>query len=158
MLRQLSPPRNFSQITLSTSAGISKPVTGISRPKATKVTAPTTGSTLLRVNASLSVSPRPTTSRITDRAAITTLTMNGHRPGPGLLKMSEPVAVGQHRAADADRDTDQRAHRLIDRTARRRALLLQFVGDLGLDLGEDVAGVLVCSGHVVHGLSPRRAG
>ena len=90
VLRQLSPPRKRNQITQSTSAGISKPISGISSPKAMKVMTPISGSALLRVNASLSVSPRPVTSRISDSVAITTLTMNGHRPGPGSRREPSP--------------------------------------------------------------------
>jgi hypothetical protein len=45
---------------------------------------PTSASTLLRVNASLSVSLRPVTSSTAESAAITTLTTNGHIPPPGF--------------------------------------------------------------------------
>ena len=73
----------------------------------------------------------------------------------GLVQGPEAVAVRERSTAETDRDPDQGADRLIGGPARCRALLLQLVGDLGLDLGQDVVrGV----GGVLHSVSPRRAG
>ena len=120
VLRQLSPPRNRSQITHSTSAGISKPVNGISRPKATKVTAPihrqqTAAGERLAVG-------QPAADHEQDRRQRGDEHADDERPqpGPGSLQRPEPVAVGQHRAGDTDRDPDQRADR-SDRRVRPRA-------------------------------------
>jgi hypothetical protein len=63
-------------------------MTGSRNASPTNVTRPTSGRTLERLNFSLSVSRRPTTSSTTDSAMITVEMMNGHRPGPG--RRSDP--------------------------------------------------------------------
>ncbi len=108
------------------------------------MTAPITASTLLRVNASASSRPPPDDEQQRrqggDQHADDERPQARARAGAD----AEAVTIGEHRAADPDDQPDERGNDLIGGTARGRALLLQFVGDLGLDLGEDVVRARAC--------------
>ena len=92
------------------------------------------------MNASLSWSVRPTTSSSTrQHDDHDTLIDERPQPGAGPPQRPEAVDVGEHRAADAEGERDERADHLVRRAARGGPLLLQLVGDLGLELGQDVA-------------------
>ena len=138
VLRQVSPPRNRSQIAHSSTDGISKPMTGMSAARPTKVSRPTSGQQA-RAGEGLAVGEVSTDDQQCHRQATSTrLTRKGHRPGPGSRRVPEPVPVREDRAAQAEGEGDEGTDDLVGRSPCRRPLLGELLGDLGLELGQDV--------------------
>ena len=92
--------------------------TGRRRPNATKVTTPTRAAGWPRVNFSVSSRWRPTTSRTTDRRDDQHADDERPQAGAGLAERPEPVAVGEARAGQADRDHDHAPTDLVGGPAR----------------------------------------
>ena len=97
------------------------------------------------------------TRRTTASTTISTETTKGQSPGR-VAGASRARSRRRVRRAEPDGEDHERADDLVRRTTRRRSFVRQLLGDLGLELGQDVGLVSRSRLALAHGRSPLASG